>query len=233
MLAQVNACLHTEEGVSRISQRSNSPHESDTHQRILEAALEEFVRKGYKGSITRAIAERADVNEVTLFRHFGSKLELLRAAVEHGLRKMPLPKSLDEYAALPLREGLHRIIVEYLLQFSTQRDIFMLGIEESFSHPEVIDSLRLYMLELWRLFNAYFDLLVARGNLREADYRVVTHMLISAFKFAPIVRERAPYDADAQITDDALIAGTVETIVAAYGLGGDETAAVVKGGENL
>jgi AcrR family transcriptional regulator len=43
---------------------------------MLEAALDLFSAHGYAGVCTKAIAQAAGVNEVTLFRSFGSKREL-------------------------------------------------------------------------------------------------------------------------------------------------------------
>ncbi len=48
---------------------------------ILDAALTVVVERGYLGATTRAIAKAAGVNEVTLFRRFGSKDKLLGAAI--------------------------------------------------------------------------------------------------------------------------------------------------------
>ena len=58
-----------------------SPSE-DTRQRIITAALQLFGQVGYTRAATRLIAENAGVNEVTLFRHFGSKKNLLMACME-------------------------------------------------------------------------------------------------------------------------------------------------------
>jgi AcrR family transcriptional regulator len=55
----------------------------ETRVRILDAALELFSKHGFKGTTTRSIASEAGVNEVTLFRHFGSKERLFFAVVEH------------------------------------------------------------------------------------------------------------------------------------------------------
>ncbi len=52
---------------------------NDTADRILNAASELIATYGYVGTTTRAIAERAGVNEVTLFRRFESKAGVLRA----------------------------------------------------------------------------------------------------------------------------------------------------------
>lgn len=51
----------------------------ETRSRILAAAAELFGERGYVGTTTSAIAEAAGVNEVTLFRHFESKLGIVQA----------------------------------------------------------------------------------------------------------------------------------------------------------
>lgn len=56
---------------------------SNIRARILQAAIDLVGEYGYKGTTTRMIAERAGVNEVTLFRKFGSKFELFESAVKY------------------------------------------------------------------------------------------------------------------------------------------------------
>jgi len=50
-----------------------------TTERLLAAAAQIIAERGYAATTTRAIAEQAGVNEVTLFRQFGSKQGLIRA----------------------------------------------------------------------------------------------------------------------------------------------------------
>jgi TetR/AcrR family transcriptional repressor of mexJK operon len=54
----------------------------ETRARILAATREIFERNGTRGTTTREVAERAGVNEATLFRHFGSKVALIGAMRE-------------------------------------------------------------------------------------------------------------------------------------------------------
>ena len=54
----------------------------DTSERILAAAAELFATHGYASTTTRAIAETAGVNEVTIFRRFESKAGVLHALAE-------------------------------------------------------------------------------------------------------------------------------------------------------
>jgi AcrR family transcriptional regulator len=48
---------------------------------MLAAAAEVFAQHGFRGATTRLIARRAGVNEVTLFRSFGSKERLIAEAI--------------------------------------------------------------------------------------------------------------------------------------------------------
>jgi AcrR family transcriptional regulator len=55
---------------------------SESAAKVLDAASRLFGERGYQATTTRAIAEAAGVNEVTLFRAFGSKQGVLRAIGE-------------------------------------------------------------------------------------------------------------------------------------------------------
>lgn len=60
---------------------------------LLAAAVQVYAESGYHGATTRRIASAAGVNEITLFRHFGSKDVLLREALAqcHAEGAVPLP----------------------------------------------------------------------------------------------------------------------------------------------
>ena len=57
-----------------------APRGEDARGRLLDAAIRVYAQHGYQGATTRAIAAEAGVNEVTLFRIFGSKESLLDEA---------------------------------------------------------------------------------------------------------------------------------------------------------
>ena len=61
-----------------------------TRRRILDAALDVFAASGTRAATTRRIAELAGVNEVTLFRHFGTKGELLDSALREAAGRLSL-----------------------------------------------------------------------------------------------------------------------------------------------
>ncbi len=59
--------------------RTNSTQQTRT--RLIQAATDVFARDGLHGATTREIARVAAVNEVTLFRHFANKEQLLAEVV--------------------------------------------------------------------------------------------------------------------------------------------------------
>jgi AcrR family transcriptional regulator len=66
----------------------------DTRKEILRAAARVYAQHGFRGSTTRRIATEAGVNEVTIFRYFGSKDTLLNEAIAKfagGPRVVHLP----------------------------------------------------------------------------------------------------------------------------------------------
>ena len=59
--------------------------------RILAAAARVYAQHGFRGATTRLIATEAGVNEVTLFRTFGSKAELLQAMLQAHVTSSTAP----------------------------------------------------------------------------------------------------------------------------------------------
>ena len=70
---------------------------------ILNAAAGVFAQHGFRGSTTRRIADAAGVNEITIFRQFGSKEALMREAMQHLTQSANLA-ALPETPIEPLRE---------------------------------------------------------------------------------------------------------------------------------
>ena len=70
---------------------------------ILSAAAGVFAQHGFRGSTTRRIADAAGVNEITIFRQFGSKEALIREAMQHITQSAGL-EALPDVPADPERE---------------------------------------------------------------------------------------------------------------------------------
>jgi AcrR family transcriptional regulator len=104
-------------------------------ERILRAATELYGETGFRGTTTRQIAQRAGVNEVTLFRQFGSKTALLHEAIQCACAR-------GEYTVLPETPGDVR---EELLTWArvtweslwNRRAVIRTALGELEAHPEM------------------------------------------------------------------------------------------------
>ena len=77
-------------------------------QRVVDAASRLFLRDGYHATTIEAIATAADVSVEMIYKRFGNKASLLRAAVALAVVEAPEPVSfLAEFLALPPLQAVH------------------------------------------------------------------------------------------------------------------------------
>ncbi len=107
---------------------------TDTRTKLLEVAARIYADAGYHGTTTRRIAEEAGLNEVTLFRQFGSKDALLREALEQADRHSRA--SLNAGAADPIAE-LHRWARACIHRFYDHQKLIRQILGDTVQRPEI------------------------------------------------------------------------------------------------
>ena len=105
-----------------------------SRERILEAAARVYAMHGFRGATTRLIANEAGVNEVTLFRTFGSKSALIEAVLAQYGRSRPVV-SLPEAPVNPLAE-LTTFVAQSLERVREIRPLLMHTMSEVDERPE-------------------------------------------------------------------------------------------------
>jgi AcrR family transcriptional regulator len=78
----------------------------DVRAQLLDAAVSVFATAGFRGATTRRIAQVAGVNEVTLFRHFGSKEGLIMEAIYRSVEALHTEVRLPDEPEDPVAELL-------------------------------------------------------------------------------------------------------------------------------
>ncbi|MCP9281115.1 TetR/AcrR family transcriptional regulator [Bacillus wiedmannii] len=142
---------------------------TNTSERIIEAFLELFRTYGYKGTTTRSIAELAGVNEVTIFRNFGSKKKIMEKSVEFLSRNIVLKKLMHEEMTWNLEHDLLLIAEGYHRYIEKMKDLILISFREAGMFPELNETIALIPKQLKDDLVSYFIEMNKRGKLIETD----------------------------------------------------------------
>jgi AcrR family transcriptional regulator len=96
---------------------------TDKQLKIVQAAIETFSEKGFAGSSTSEIAQKAGVAEGTIFRHYKTKKELLLSIVSPIMIKLIAPFALKDFtkvleADYPEVKDFLRAVIRNRMEFA-------------------------------------------------------------------------------------------------------------------
>ena len=159
--------------------------------KILDAAQRVYAEHGFRGATTRRIAETAGVNEVTLFRIFGSKEALLEEAVRPNATRREVavltPDPVDPEAELTAWVGAQ------LAFLRARRSLIRRTMSEIEERPQLIDCVREGPECAHRELKRYLESLLDRGWIDAAtDLTTAMAMLMGAIFGDAMGREMIP-----------------------------------------
>jgi len=111
-----------------------------TQDRILTAAEAVFAKSGWHGATTREIARAAKVNEVTLFRCFGTKNKLFVAVISRFIEKQRLTLRQSVIQNASLEEVLIAFADVYYESLQGSVDFIRAMLAELPRHPKQVCS---------------------------------------------------------------------------------------------
>ncbi len=140
-------------------------------ERILDAAMVIFSKNGYNGATTIKIAEKAGVNEITIFRKFKSKENLLKSVIEKNL--METLEKLDHILCMEKNTDIEVCIKTLgitLNQFLDERmDFIFMMVTEGRKRPEIMGLFTQFRRKLIEHLSEYFREQMNQGNIRKVD----------------------------------------------------------------
>ena len=150
--------------------------------RIIEASVQLFAQRGFKGTSTRQIAHLADVSEATLFRHFPRKTRLFWEAAESTLRRVKLGRALQMSLANDVEPAqVIPLIVRFLVQTIAQEPQLLRLLWVAANELRGSDRmLREHLGPIFDSVNAYFSRCAARGVVCNLDPSMVTLSMAAA-----------------------------------------------------
>mgnify|MGYP003487422825 FL=1 len=163
----------------------STPRKS-TKARLIEAALDLFAERGVTETTTKAVAERAQVNEVTLFRNFGIKYRLLLAVIQDSAVFAKLVHALVEQANAEdnVADFLQEYAQESLRTLNKAPDLVRSIIGEAGNYPvENRIALGKGLSEANRYVAEYLEQAIAKENL-SSD--LTPEQIVNLFNFSLI-----------------------------------------------
>jgi AcrR family transcriptional regulator len=168
----------------------------DTEQRILDAALKVFASEGYTGATTRRIAEEANVAEVTLFRKFQSKDNLLKEVLINNRVMISSTHALFQVDNSVDLETELRILGKNIAKImknnkeDSKRSMFMFMLfEEGRRRSEVAGALSSFLQMNIKPLSEYFELQIKNGKMRTVNSRSAAITFVSYFVYTSLLRE--------------------------------------------
>ena len=163
----------------------------DLRDKILEAAGRLFCECGFLGTTTRRIATEAGVNEVTLFRQFGSKEQLLREAIGRNWAEVDCPRPPAEPVE-PVGE-LSAWAVDFSERLREAAPLVRTSLGEFEQHPEILPPSGSPTARAARALAVYLEQLRDRGLASARfDPRAAAALLVGALFTDAITREGLP-----------------------------------------
>jgi len=185
--------------------RRHSPREA----RILRAVIEELARSDYGGLAFERVAARAGVNKTTVYRHWETKADLVRAALSLVAQSV-----IPEVSSGTLREDLMRVgrrMVDFSTSFEGQCLIRLRLLQHP--EPELASIARdLHAKHIGQLA-ALAEAATRRGELaRGVDFTLLLDLLGGALHVRLFMKNEP--------VDDVLIARIVDILLRGAGVPG-------------
>ena len=151
----------------------------ENRQRILEAAARVYSQHGFRGATTRLIAQEADVNEVTLFRTFGSKEALIEEAMRHCAQSAQFAVLPDE--PVDPEQELAAWCASHMAHMRRQSRMIRACMADFAERPEVAPGACAGPVLAWRELQRYLTRLRELDLIdREVNLEVAGAMFMSA-----------------------------------------------------
>jgi AcrR family transcriptional regulator len=181
----------------------------DAREKLLEVAARVYAEAGYHGTTTRRIAQEADLNEVTLFRHFGSKDALLREAIEHADQRAR--QRLDPEAVDPIAE-MHRWALASFERFYAQKNLIRQVMGDMVQRPAIAPRICDDTTHEFEQLVTFMARQEERGVLpssdpamREAAAAMLVHALLGNALWRDLVPDMPPPDVCARLFVEVLL----------------------------
>ncbi|USB33157.1 TetR/AcrR family transcriptional regulator [Paenibacillus sp. YPG26] len=185
----------------------------DSKSRLMLAAIDLMAGKGYKSVATKEIASAAGVSEMTLFRNFGTKFNLLEQAVERYHYSVEMTQVFSENVTWDLRTDLLTISRMYHEMMDRNRKLFLIVLRDD-ELAGIREKAQKHPRKLLELLTGYFTEMQSRNLMiqTDAETQAITFMWMN---YGAFVSQLFGVSAITKVTLPAFIESSTDLFVKA------------------
>ncbi|MGC8802622.1 MAG: TetR/AcrR family transcriptional regulator [Bacteroidales bacterium] len=120
---------------------------NSTEEKIFNAALQEFVEKGYDGARMQSIADRAGINKALLHYYYRTKDKLFEAVVPQIIKQLPIGINSALEKEGSIEDKITAIVHLYITFLKNNPGLFNFVLRELLSNPERLARIFKQILE--------------------------------------------------------------------------------------
>jgi AcrR family transcriptional regulator len=158
--------------------------EQDTRSKILSTARSLFAQRGYDGTTTKELAEKAGIAEGTLFRHFTNKKAILVEVATQGWMEL-LTDLLMELSEMANYEAISQVIYKRMLHLGKNYEVMRVCFMEVQFHADLREKIQQEVVtKMTDVAEAFFQTAIDRGVYRPLNAKVVAQVFLGMFVIA-------------------------------------------------
>ena len=180
------------------------PRSEDARRRVLEAAVSALLAQGVEGATIEEIAERSGVAKSTIYRNFGTRDDVVVAAIRSCLVDQPTPDSGS------LADDLAVLFGRYDHEDSRAvNQLLPLLLDERRRNPQIHETVDALLAERRRPLRTVIKLAQQRGEIDpDLDLDIALAMVLGPITYRRMVQEEPITDAFVA----AVLPGTVAAL---------------------
>lgn len=144
-----------------------------TREKIIDATLHLIQEKGYKAATTKLIAEEAGVCEITIFRHFGSKMGIMEDAFTHFLISPISEHFFEIQPTWNLEKDLTQFFKKYHQILNKNKDFILISFKETGTFPELDQLITSIPREVKERLVDYFQEMNRQEKIIDTNFEAV------------------------------------------------------------
>lgn len=186
--------------------REARPSPEERRKKIIDAALTVFSSKGFRGATTREIARAAGINEVTLFRYFGTKENLFSEVFDHHSLFPTLRELIPDAHKEPYEKVMTGLAARIMEVLRKRKDLIRLVLHESYEYPD--QGVMVFKQIYSKIFEPLGEFIGERqksGKIGEVDPELAARAFLGMFFSFFVAQEFLLGKKVVQVPDEAVM----------------------------